>query len=85
MQQIVPFRQSTVDIHFKSNEIDMTTQNVARLCLKEPVVSPVIWNQRGVQIDGTEVTILKYQGQLKNLLPIQELFPRVKLKSHFVN
>ena len=74
MQQIVPFRQSTVDILLKSNEVDMTTQNVARLCLKEPAVSPVIWNQRAVQIDGTEVMILKYQGQLKNLLPIQELF-----------
>ena len=64
MQQIIPFRQSTVDIHFRENEVVITTKNVARLCLREPAVSPVIWNQRRVHIDDTSLTIDEFQGKL---------------------
>ena len=64
MQQIIPFRQSSVDIHFNSNLVVMTTENVARLRLKEPAVSPVMWHRRSVQIDGTAVTTTKYLGEL---------------------
>jgi len=59
MQQIVPFRSSTVDIHFDSNHVVMTTENVARLCLKEPAISPVMWQERSVQIDGNQVAMEK--------------------------
>ena len=59
MQQIIPFHQSSVDIHFNSNLVVMTTENVARLCLKEPAVSPVVWHQRAVEIDGSVVTMVK--------------------------
>ncbi len=64
MQQIVPFRQSSVDIHFNSNLVVMTTENVARLCLKEPSVSPVMWHQRSVEIDGTLISAVESQGKL---------------------
>ena len=64
MQQIVPFRQSSVDIHFDSNLVVMTTENVARLCLKEPPVSPVMWHRRSVEIDGTAISAVKYKGKL---------------------
>lgn len=64
MQQIVPFRQSSVDIHFDSNLVVMTTENVARLCLKEPPVSPVMWHRRSVEIDGTVISAVKYKGKL---------------------
>ena len=64
MQQIVPFRQSSVDIHFNSHVVVMTTENVASLCLKEPAISPVTWHQRSVQIDGTEVTLVTDPGKL---------------------
>lgn len=63
MQQIVPFRQSTVNIHFSENLVFMTTENVARLCLKEPSVSPVRWHQRSVTIDGTVISAVKTQGK----------------------
>ena len=59
MQQNVPFRSSTVDIHFDSNHVVMTTENVARLCLKEPAISPVMWQERSVQIDGNQVVMEK--------------------------
>jgi len=62
MQQIVPFRQSTVDIHFSANLVSMTTENVARLCLKESSVSPVQWHQRSVTIDGTVISAVKTQA-----------------------
>ncbi|XP_020608451.1 uncharacterized protein LOC110047057 [Orbicella faveolata] len=62
MQQIVPFHQSTVDIHFSANSVVMTTENVARLCLKEPSVSPVRWHQRSVEIDGTVISTVKTQA-----------------------
>ncbi|KAJ7354829.1 hypothetical protein OS493_029835 [Desmophyllum pertusum] len=62
MQQIVPFRQSSVDIHFDSNLVVMTTENVARLCLKEPPVSPVMWHRRSVEIDGTAISAVKYKA-----------------------
>ncbi len=65
MQQIVPFRQSSVDIHFNSNLAILTTENVARLCLKEPSVSPVMWHQRSVEIDGTVISAVESQGKLK--------------------
>ena len=64
MQQIVPFHQSAVDIHFSANQVVMTTKNVARLCLKESAVSPVNWRQRSVHIDGTQVTVEEGQGKL---------------------
>lgn len=64
MQQIIPFHQSTVDIHFKENAVVMTTKNVARLCLREPAVSPVIWNQRRVHIDDSILIMDEYQGKL---------------------
>lgn len=67
MQQIVPFHQSTVDIHFSANLVVMTTENVARLCLKEPSVSPVSWHQRSVEIDGTVFSAVKTQGKLSEL------------------
>jgi len=67
MQQIVPFRQSTVDIHFSANLVSMTTENVARLCLKEPSVSPVQWHQRSVTIDGTVISAVKTQGKCSPL------------------
>ena len=67
MQQIVPFRQSTVDIHFSANLVFMTTENVARLCLKEPLVSPVRWHQRSVTIDGTVISTEKTQGKCSPL------------------
>ena len=60
IQQIIPFHQSSVDIHFNSNMVVMTTENVARLCLKEPAISPVMWHQRAVEIDGNVVTMVKY-------------------------
>ena len=59
MQQNVPFRSSTVDVHFDSNHVVMTTENVARLCLKEPAISPVMWQERSVQIDGNQVAMEK--------------------------
>ena len=59
MQQNVPFHSSTVDIHFDSNHVIMTTENVARLCLKEPAISPVMWQERSVQIDGNQVVMEK--------------------------
>ena len=59
MQQIVPFRSSTVDIHFDSNHVVMTTENVARLCLKEPVISPVLWQEWSIQIDGNQVAMVE--------------------------
>lgn len=62
MQQIIPFHQSTVDIHFRENAVVITTKNVARLCLREPAVSPVIWNQRRVHIDDTSLTMDEFQG-----------------------
>ena len=62
MQQIVPFRQSTVDIHFSANMVVMTTENVARLCLKEPSISPVRWYDRSVEIDGRVISAVKTQG-----------------------
>lgn len=65
MQQIVPFHQSAVDIHFSANQVVMTTKNVARLCLKESAVSPVNWRQRSVHIDGTQVTVEEGQGDGK--------------------
>ena len=64
MQQIVPFRQSTVEIHLSANLVVMTTENVARLCLKEPSVSPVNWHQRSVEIDGTVISAVQTQGRL---------------------
>lgn len=64
MQQIVPFHQSAVDIHFRDNAVVMTTKNVARLCLREPAVSPVIWNQRIIQIDNSSLKMDEYQGKL---------------------
>ena len=64
MQQIVPFRKSSIDIHFGSNLVVMTTENVARLCLKEPPISPVMWHQRSVEVDGTKIGEMKYQGKV---------------------
>ncbi|XP_078345602.1 uncharacterized protein LOC144631097 isoform X1 [Oculina patagonica] len=62
MQQTVPFRQSSVDIHFNSNLVVLTTENVARLCLKEPSVSPVMWHQRSVEIDGAVIGAVESQA-----------------------
>ena len=67
MQQIVPFRQSTVDIHFSANMVVITTENVARLCLKEPSISPVRWLNRSVEIDGREISAVKTQGTCLHL------------------
>lgn len=67
MQQIVPFRQSTVDIHFSANMVVMTTENVARLCLKEPSISPVRWHDRSVEIDGRVISAVKTQGTCSRL------------------
>lgn len=64
IQQMVPFHQSSVDIHFNVNMVVITTVNVARLCLKEPAVSPVMWHQRTVQVDGAIVTLARNQGKL---------------------
>ena len=63
MQQIVPFRQSTVDIHFSANMAVLTTGNVARLCLKEPSISPVRWHKRSVEIDGIVISAVETQGK----------------------
>ena len=63
MQQIVPFRESTVDIHFSANMVVLTTENVARLCLKEPSISPVRWHKRSVEIDGTVISAVETQGK----------------------
>ena len=72
MQQVVPFRQSSVNIHFNSNLVVMTTENVARLCLKEPSVSPVMWHQRSVEIDGIAISAaVKHQGKLISSLKDQ--------------
>lgn len=78
MQQIVPFRQSTVDIHFSENLVFMTTENVARLCLKEPSVSPVRWHQRSVTIDGTVISTERTQGKC---LPLCSKLSRFILSS----
>ena len=67
MQQIVPFRQSTVDIHFSTNIVVMTTENVAMLCLKEPSISPVRWLNRSVEIDGRLISAVKTQGTCSHL------------------
>ena len=67
MQQIVPFRQSTVNIHFSGNIVVMTTENVARLCLKEPSISPVRWYERSVEIDGRVISAMKTQGMCSPL------------------
>ena len=64
MQQIVPFRQSSVDIHFNSNLVVLTTENVARLCLKQPSVSPIMWHRTTVEIDGTAISsAVAHQGK----------------------
>ena len=70
MQQIVPFRQSTVDINLSANLVVMTTENVARLCLKEPSISPVRWRQTSVEIDGTVISAVKTQGKCLPLCSI---------------
>ena len=67
MQQIVPFRQSTVDMHFSANMVVMTTENVARLCLKEPSISPVRWLHRSVEIDGRVISAVETQGTCSRL------------------
>ena len=73
MQQIIPFHKSSIEIFFSSNLVVLTTVNVARICLKEPSISPVSWHKRSVKVDGTVVSGMKYQGKLIQLMHLDKL------------
>lgn len=65
LQQYVPFRRSTVKLEFTGEVSNIWTENVARISLYEPAVSPVHWHQKRINIDGDVVDVIKALGKVR--------------------
>ena len=62
VQQATPFRKTTVRMKFSKSNVTIVTSNVIRLRFTEPAISPVLWKDRRVVVDGVEISLDKSNG-----------------------
>ncbi|KAK3753331.1 hypothetical protein QZH41_015265 [Actinostola sp. cb2023] len=62
LQQLIPFRHSSVQIRLSTGAAILRTENVARMSLSEPAISPIDWDQRHITVDDTVVNLEKSSG-----------------------
>ena len=72
LQQLIPFRHSSVQIRLSTGAAILRTENVARMSLSEPAISPIDWDQRHITVDDTVVNLEKSSGKpaSSNLLSV---------------
>ena len=75
-QQAIPFRKTTVRMKFTQANVTMVTTNANRLRLTEPAVSPVLWAEKRLFVDGVEISREKNSGMFFSSV---YLFPRYLL------
>ena len=74
IQQIIPFRKTTVRMKFTKASVTIVTSNVIRLRLTEPAISPVFWTKKRVIVDGVEVSLDKKNGMIQRRFQTISLF-----------